>query len=308
MKKCTSCGFECEDDVKFCTECGASFPEQPDFFVSPAPAPVAGSKQSYLKELSGSRLALILVVAFTLMLAGSIYSTTLIPGVISKYASEISTLITNYGGQYLEQLPEGLADSIDGLLSKDFSVGFGASAGQKLVPILTAIALWIVFISAKSGENPCCNASGFRIIRILKILGFVVLSVCFVAVEVILLMVAQAIKENGYADYAVIPMAILIVLAVIFLFVFFYYTGIIRTLKTLIRVSECKECKIRVSGYVAFIYFVSAFFSVVGAIACGVNANGESLLLVLAGVALLSGISDFAIGKYIRRCKKLKKI
>ena len=311
MKKCPSCGFECEDHVKFCTECGASFPEQPDFFVSPSPAPAASGRRGFLKELSGSKLAMILVITFTLALIGSIFCAAYVPKTLGKYAEEVMPYVEEYLPEILEELPPEIANSIDistGDVKTGISVNFGRAISGRLFPVVVAIALWVVFITAKKPGEPCCNATGFKIVRVMKIIELIGKILGIVILTLLAVVAAAVMDEYGLDDYEVIPYSILGFFIVIFLFDLFYCTGTIRTLKTLICVAEDRACKMRVSGYAAFIYFVRGIFAMIGGISIAANTGKESFLLLAGFTAIVSGISYFSVGKYIKKCKQLKKM
>ena len=314
MKQCPSCGFECEDEVRFCTECGAAFPEnkeekkEPDFFVSSTPAPAAAGRQQFLKELSSSKLATVLVLAITVALICSIAAALLVPGVLSQYVGKLPALIEEYAGEYLGEVPAEVNEAIDLLSENGIKVNAGSAISSRLFPILTAIGLWIVFISAKSKDRLCCNATGFNIVRVIKIIGLVARILLFALCAFLLAIIAAAIGEAGYGEYSSIPLGILVFYAVIFLFALFYFIGTIRTLKTLACIADGKDCKVRISGYAAFIYTVSGIIGLIGAVSLAAAGGQSYIFFVFAIAAVASAIGDLAAGKFIRRCKELKKL
>ena len=115
MKVCPSCGKENKDSAKFCTGCGKNLedvvavPGEPAPEPAPAAAPAVAPAPAYVqpqtpviarspaqvrfKQLAGSKLALIICIAFTLVVLCSIFTSVAMPAsVVKLYENGVETI------------------------------------------------------------------------------------------------------------------------------------------------------------------------------------------------------------------------
>ena len=354
MKKCTFCGKENKDSGKFCTGCGRSLEDaviEPDpvdwkdgapapaFTPAPAPAPTPTPAptpapapktaavrrtpaQEKLKELASSPLALIICIAFTVMLLCSIYASAAMP-----------VILANKAGGVLDKLDEETLANVEDFLNDNFDMNVDldldeildafdevadssymspASFGTRMISsvsgnalsILFAVALWIVYGVAKQEDSVCCGTTGLKIMRVLRTLGLILGIILMVLIALAMAFGLYMFAREGYNGSEIL-LAIDIVLAVIFILVLLFLIGIVRTLKKLISVSENSESRGRISGYAAFWLYVGGVCAGLGAL----GAIGSMFSLgVESGAWALSNAAEavycFALGRFFSRSRK----
>lgn len=352
MKKCRYCGKENKDTGRFCTGCGKSL-EDAELLPDPAewretgplpvsapvpspaaaqvPAPVRQAAavqrtpaQEKLKKLAASPLALLICIAFTLMLLCSIYSAAALPALMVNQAGE---LMENLDEQTLTDLEDFLRDNFDVDVDVDLNdvteayreaismapLSGAMSMGTRLMSavsshalsILFAVALWIVFGVARQEESPCCGTSGLKILRVLRIIGMVAAAVLMAIVAIGVAFVIVLCVREGYDQYISAAIAAAVVLGIVFLLSLLFMGGVISTLKKLIGISENSGLKGSISGYAGFWLCVGGILSglgSLGSIAAIFSMGPESGAMVLSGAA--RAVFCFAMGLFFFRSRK----
>ena len=351
MKVCPICGKENKDTAKFCTGCGNSLaeveivpgepaPEREPAAHSiyeapePAPAPVpvavqptvpAVSRtpaQAKFKELASSKLALVICIAFTLVVLFSMCTSVFVPtsltnsildGLENLKASDLNSLFgdsIDISQADLDEALEELNDAMELTVNRPGSVVsrfFGAISGNA-VEILIAVSFWIVFGVAKKEDSVCCGTTGLKIIRVLRVIGLVLAVILAVLFAFALAFGLFMSVREGYNEATTALYVGAGFTAVIFLIVFCFLGGCISTLKRYISVSENTPGKSRISGFVRFILFVGGIFSVIGALGWifAVFTTGADLV-IFALSAAATAVFQFALSKFIGRSKKALK-
>jgi hypothetical protein len=350
MKKCPFCGKENKDAAKFCTGCGKTLedaviePDPPEwsepapvpasdpvpaFAPDPAPAPAvpqpAGIRrtpaQGKLKELAGSKLALIICIAYTVMLLCSIWTSAIVPiqlaGEISDVLNQVDTgeledALNDALAEYdldidVEEAFESVKDYAEDQLNRPLGMGrrLVSAAYSNVLSILFAVALWIIYGVAKDTNSVCCGTTGLKILRVLRTVGLVLGIILMVIALLGMIFGIYMFAREDMEEAKGAMIAITIVCAVVFLLVLLFLCGAVSTLKKLISVSENSGKRGRVSGYVGFWLYVGgvlAALGTLGTVAAVVALSPSTLpgFLSCAG----STVYSFALGRFIFRCRK----
>lgn len=345
MKVCPSCGKENKDSAKFCTGCGKSIEEvaaipgepRPDPVPAAAPvyapAPAAAAVQPQapviarspaqvrFKELASSKLALIICIAFTIMVLCSVCTSVFVP---STVANALKDGLAQLKDANLEMAFEDLNistqdfnDMIDGAIASYETTAQNPAGNAariisavfaNAISILFAVALWIIYGIAKDSDSVCCGTAGLKIIRVLRVIGMILAVILAVIFALLLVFgIFMSIRE-GY-DNATTGFYILAgFTALVYILVFCFLGGCLSTLKRYISVSENRSGRARISGYAAVILFIGAVFSAIGAVTCiiSVFTTGADMA-VYAVSAAASAVYQFCLSKFIFRSKKALK-
>ena len=347
MKICPKCGKENKDNAKFCTGCGNSIenvigvPGDPapdpaparEPAVAPAPAPVAAPRpqapviarspaQARLKEIAGSKLALIVCIAFTVVLLCSIFTSVAMPASMAKLYERGVEAIKNADlagllGDNFDISEADINNALDEFTAAlDTTVGNPANIAVRVIsavssnaiPILFAVSLWIIYGVARDPDSVCCGTTGLKIIRVLRTIGLVFAVILAVLVALGLVFGIFMCIREGYDDATKALYIAAGALAVIYIFVFSFLGGVISTLKRYISVSENRSGRSRISGFVRFILFVGGIFSVIGAIGWIVMLFTTGVdLVVFAVSSAATAVYQFTLSKFIGRSKKALK-
>lgn len=360
MKICPDCGKTNKDTAKFCTGCGNNIeevsiiPGEPDPEPAPAPSPVFAPEpdpapaaaqpvaarpavpavartpaQARLKEIASSKLALVVCIAFTLVVLCAMCTSVFLPKSLGNYAQELQGMLENlkasdlnslFGGNIdisqadLDEALDSFNDAFNGTV--EFGVKhsgsvvgrfFGAITSHA-VEILFAVSLWIIYGVAKKEDSVCCGTTGLKIIRVLRTIGLVLAVILAVLFAVALAFALFMSVREGYNEATTALYVGLGFTAVVFLIVFCFLGGCVRTLKSYISVSENTPGKTRISGFVRFILFVGGIFSVIGALGwiLAVFTTGADLV-IFALSAAATAVYQFALSSFIGRSKKALK-
>lgn len=347
MKICPKCGKENRDSAKFCTGCGSSIesviavPGEPSPEPVPAAAPVyapapaapaavepkapviaRSPAQAKFKELAGSKLALIVCIAFTVVLLCSIFTSIVLPAsVVKLYENGVEAFKNaDIAGILGENFDISEADINDALAQITAAVETTVAnpsniAGRIIsaisgnaVAILFAVSLWIIYGVARDPNSVCCGTTGLKIIRVLRTIGLVLAIIFAVIIALAVVFGIFMCIREGYDDAATGLYVVAGVTAVIYLFVFLFLGGCVSTAKKYISVSENIAGRSRISGFVRFILFVGGIFSVIGAIGWIVMLfNTGADLAVYAVSSAGTAVYQFALSKFIGRSKKALK-
>ncbi len=353
MKVCPSCGKENKDSAKFCTGCGKSLEDVAAVPGEPAPEPVPAAApavapatvaapapatpavvqpqapviarspaQVRFKQLAGSKLALIICIAFTVVLLCSIFTSVIMPAsVVKLYENGVEAIknadIAGLLGDNFNISEAEINDAIDQITAAVETTAVNSSniAGRVIsaisgnaVAILFAVSLWIIYGVARDPDSVCCGTTGLKIIRVLRTIGlvFAVILAVIIALAVVFGLF-MSIRE-GYDEYTTALYIAAGVIAVIYLFVFLFLGGCVSTAKRYVSVSENRSGRSRISGFVGFILFVGGIFSVIGTagwIAMLFNTGAD--LAVFAVSSAATAVYQFALSRFIGRSKKALK-
>ena len=349
MKKCPFCGKENKDAAKFCTGCGKTLedaviePDPPEWnepapapapapsqtpAFAPAPAPAAPKAaqpagvrrtpaQAKLKELAGSKLALVICIAFTVMLLFSICTSAMLPAQMadevgkafdSLDVADLEDLIEDAGLDIdVQEVYDAIRDFTEESLNRPVNMvrSLFSAASSNIVSILIAVALWIIYGVAKDENSVCCGTTGLKIIRVLRILGLILGIIVMVVALLALIFCIYMFAREGVEEGRVVMIVLTVIFAVIFLLILLFLCGVLSTLKKLISVSENSPARGKISGYVGFWLYVGGVFSALGAlgsIALIFTAGPGAVPAVLSCVA--SAVFSFALGRFLFRSKK----
>ena len=347
MKVCPSCGKENKDSAKFCTGCGknledvvavpgepapepapaaapavAPAPAAPAYVQPQAPVIARSPAQVRFKQLAGSKLALIICIAFTLVVLCSIFTSVAIPAsVVKLYENGVETIknadIAGLLGDNFNVSEAEINDALDQITSAfETTAAKPANIAGRLVSaisgnavaILFAVSLWIIYGVARDPDSVCCGTTGIKIIRVLRTIGLVFAIILAVVIALAIVFGIFMCIREGYDD-AVTGLYILAgVTAVVYLFVFLFLGGCVSTAKRYVSVSENRSGRSRISGFVRFILFVGGIFSVIGTagwIAMLFNTGAD--LAVFAVSSAATAVYQFALSRFIGRSKKALK-
>ena len=346
MKICPSCGKENKDSAKFCTGCGrgieevAAVPGDPApepastpasiYTPEPEPAPAPQPKapliarspaQARFKALAGSKLALIICIAFTVVLLCSIFTSIALPASVAKlYESGIEALknadLAGLLGDNFDISEADINDALDEVTAvfdtalvnpANIATRVISAVSSNAVSILFAVSLWIIYGVARNPESVCCGTTGLKIIRVLRTIGLVLAVILAVIIALGLVFVIFMCIREGYVEATVLYI-VAGVIAVILLFVFLFLGGAVSTLKKYISVSENIPGKSRISGFVRFFLFVGGIFSVIGAAGWIIMLfNTGADLAIFAVSSAATAVYQFALSRFIGRSKKVLK-
>ena len=264
MKKCPFCGKENKDAAKFCTGCGKTLedvviePDPPEWnepapapapapsqtpAFAPAPAPAAPKAaqpagvrrtpaQAKLKELAGSKLALVICIAFTVMLLFSICTSAMLPAQMadevgkafdSLDVADLEDLIEDAGLDIdVQEVYDAIRDFTEESLNRPVNMvrSLFSAASSNIVSILIAVALWIVYGVAKDENSVCCGTTGLKIIRVLRILGLILGIIVMVVALLALIFCIYMFAREGVEEGRVVMIVLTVIFAVIFLLIF----------------------------------------------------------------------------------------
>ena len=280
---CEKCGTQV-DEGKFCPNCGSPLSQsaqpayQPSYQPDPQPSyqqpaqqppyaaqygtplrgPAGGVVLEAIRKLASSRLFLIAAIAYT---AATVFAF-------------VASLSLGNAARNLEftmffNVPEGVGEALRKSYKTSVSFDIGA--------ILITIGLWICFFSASNREKPM-PTSGLTIIKVITTIALVVFWI--VLVVVLLLAVGgfmfsaelgQAVSEAIASEAPGVPIPaslsggllavlMLVVAAVLVLFIV-YYTKLIKMIKTMRDTVATGVPSDKISGFVAVMCYVSAFFT-----------------------------------------------
>ena len=271
------------------------------------------------KEIAGSKLALIICIAFTVVLLCSIFTSVAMPASVAKlYESGVEAIknadLAGILGDNFDISEADINDALDEFTAAlDKTVGNPANIATRIIsavssnviPILFAVSLWIIYGVARDPDSVCCGSTGLKIIRVLRTIGLVLAVILAVIIALgIAFGIFMCIRE-GYDEATTALYIIAGVTAVVYILVFSFLGGVISTLKRYISVSENRSGRSRISGFVRFILFVGGIFSVIGAIGWIVMlfTTGADLA-VFAVSSAATAVYQFALSKFIGRSKK----
>ena len=347
MKVCPYCGKENKDSAKFCTGCGKSIEEITAIPGEPAPEPVPAAAPIYkpapapaapaaqprtpviarspaqakFKELAGSKLALILCIAFTVIVLCSIYTSVFVPASVNNYLKQgVAALkdadLAGYFGDNVDIDEKDIDDALDefaaalettvvnpgNVVSRIVSAVSGSA-----VSVLFAISLWIIFGVAKKEDSVCCGTTGLKIIRVLRTIGLILAILLAVVIALGIAFLIYLCLREGYAEADVLYV-LAGCTAVVIILVLFFLGGCVSTAKKYISVSENIPGRSRISGYVGFILFIGAIFSAIGAISWIVaSIAGSADLIVYGASAAATAVYQFCLSRFIHRSRKALK-
>ena len=314
MKVCPYCGKENKDSAKFCTGCGKSIEEITAIPGEPAPEPVPAAAPIYkpapapaaqprtpviarspaqakFKELAGSKLALILCIAFTVMVLCSIYTSVFVPASVNNYLKQgVAALkdadLAGYFGDNVDIDEKDIDDALDEFAAalETTVVNPGnvvsrivSAVSGNAVSVLFAISLWIIFGVAKKEDSVCCGTTGLKIIRVLRTIGLILAILLAVVIALGIAFLIYLCLREGYAEADV-------------------------------SVSENIPGRSRISGYVGFILFIGAILSAIGAISWIVaSIAGSADLIVYGASAAATAVYQFCLSRFIHRSRKALK-
>ena len=359
MKVCPTCGKQNRDTAKFCTGCGASILEviavpgepapepapaassiynapAPAAAPAPAPAPAPARPaapyvartpaQERLKKLAGSKLALVICIAFTLMLVFSVGTRVIVPSALGASSSDFLDVVKDAGiGDLLEDAFNIDASDINDAIDEVTDAGSGlsdsvtriTSASTSGISLLFAVALWIIYGGAKKEGSVCCGNTGLWIIRVLKTIGLVVAIIFAVVIAVgIVLALFMTIRE-GYEDYTLLLYILAGFTALVYVIMFCFLGGCISTVKRYISVSQNRSGRSRISGFAALLLFIGGLFSalfVITTIGAGIALSSEYdsaafivIAVIMAVSSIVRAVYQFALSSFIFRSKKALK-
>ena len=282
MKVCPSCGKENKDSAKFCTGCGKSIEEivavpgdpkpepapvaAPVYAPAPAPAPAAAPvyaqpqvpviarspAQARFKELAGSKLALIICIAFTIVLLCSIFTSVAMPASMAKlYERGVEAIkdadLAGLLGDNFDISEADINDAIDQFTAAmNTTVGSAGNIVTRIisaisgnaVSVLFAISLWIIYGVARDPDSVCCGTTGIKIIRVLRTIGLICAVILAVLIALGLVFGIYMCIREGYDDATTALYILAGVTAVIYIFVFLFLGGCVSIAKRYISVSE----------------------------------------------------------------------
>lgn len=344
MKICPNCGKENKDQAKFCTGCGnslenvASVPGEPAPEPTPVRAPAAAPAQSSVqpqvpviarspaqtrfKELAGSKLALVICIAFTVVVLCSVLTSVFIPASVAKlYENSIETIknadIADILGDNFDiseaELNDAIAQitaAVETAMTKPANIAgrlISAISGNA-VAVLFAVSLWIIYGVARDPDSVCCGTTGLKIIRVLRTIGLVLAIILAVIIALAIVFGLFMSIREGYDEATTALYVIAGMTAVIYLFVFLFLGGCVSIAKRYISVSENRSGRSRISGFVRFIIFVGGIFSVIGTAGwIGMIFSTGADLAVYAVSSAAGAVYQFALSRFIGRSKKMLK-
>lgn len=230
-----------------------------------------------VKDLGASPLFLIAVIAFTAAVFFNLVS------IFTRSSASIYSLNEAFGRFGIDELNGTLYQM------KDYLKAIGVFS---LIPsAIYLIGLWMIFAGAQQRGSAGIPTSGFTIIKVMAIISLVFVCIALALSEI--MCVLAIIGISGYYSYAnVLPRdygyggaenmvstfatAILVGVAIGaligFVLVIVYEAKIISTINTVKRTVITGNADYKVSGFVAVMNFILAFFSLFGLFAGGFAA------------------------------------
>lgn len=288
---CPNCGTQNDENVAFCKNCGTKLADsQPVNDQNAAaqqpeaqPQPQVQSSVNYaapimrvkpvrsshpvinaIKEIGASPLFIVAVITFSCALLFSI---------LNLFTKSSGVLYSIEG--ILNRLGISNLNSILWRINQ-FSIVSGFIA---LIPtMLYTVGLWLVFAAAQNRNNNGMSTSGLTMIKVLEIIALIFTCIGLAVVEIVCVFgIIMASNPNIYGydygnDYmpaistyaSIILVAVAIGALIGFILAIVYHAKIISTINTVKSAIITGKADYKVSGFVAVMNFILAFFAVFG--------------------------------------------
>lgn len=295
-----------------------------------------------LKKIASSKLALVVAICFTALLALSMLSSAVIPTLVQNgFKGGIDTL-SEYSEEFeaeLDEIIEEYADDeevknalsgidiseiIDGMkdAAEEYGVGSVGNAVSNAITavtsnmwkILIAVAMWIIYGSAKKKDNECCNAGGITILKVLSVIKLVLVSL--VAAIFVIIIIALLISTSG--DGSTGSAAVYIIAGLFLLNVgltIWFHAGKVSTLSRLKGIVNDLPEEGKISGFTGLVLRVGGIWKAIKAVAIlvlvavlGSEFLSAAVVIPVAAIIFVLKIADsivtFGEGKFIKNCRK----
>lgn len=269
---CPKCGFENQDDMRFCQQCGTPLapaqPEQPMQHAPEQPAhhgpELSMSSQDAIQEENrnavrgsmhrccASLWVLLTALTFSLMILIQIIITVTSGGI----SGQINSIINQYGSSTYLNLYSLRAEL------QPYSTALLAITLIGMIPnILIALGLWQVYFAANSRTEGHMRTSGLTLIKVILIIKIVLLGLTIIGSEGAI--VAAVILLNAsYGKIAVQMLAVIVLLgimiALIYAVVILYDALFLKSVSGVKKALRTGEANNRVSVAAAVLSFILA--------------------------------------------------
>ena len=296
---CSNCGFQNGESATFCQQCGTrlnnsepSNNQNISYNNTATAVKVKAPRSSHpvlrvVKDFGASPLYLTAIIAFTFAIfftlislfrrdSASIYAIT---GIMNRLGmSEFNSIIWQ-ANSYLIVL---------GVVS--------------LIPsVIYAVGMWLVFAAANQRNSNTMATTGLTMIKVMEIISLVFNCIIFAIAEIACIVgIISVLHINIYgyydyqrpvmfAEYAVILLAMLSAAIVIgFVLAIIYQAKVISSINRVKKTIATANADYKVSGYVAIMNFILAFFSIFSLF----NSN---YFLALSTLCSITGLICFGI-------------
>ena len=316
--KCLNCGKSVPDGNLFCPNCGAAVSADspspssakaatprmdppgsygPSASVTP-PLPgsgYAGEDRSpagikILRSLANSPKFLVAAVSFTLSIVFAlIASSTSATSLLNQFSSLMNQ--AGMGDTDLAMMEQEMMEYYSQINSFSFMFGLIAS----IPAILTALGLWMIFFAGKNKQNNDFSTSGFTVIQVINIIGFVL--DCIISALTVVFSVAMSAELIGYMDdsgealpIVIISLIVLILIIVLPLLYLFKIIKMVGGAKKMAITGTPVECA---SVFVGVIVMLGVLPSVSSLLFSPLMGKLNALCSMIAGVCFSLLIFDF---------------
>ena len=174
-----------------------------------------------LRSLANSPKFLVAAVSFTLSIVFAlIASSTSATSLLNQFTSLMNQ--AGMGDTDLAMMEQEMMEYYSQINSFSFMFGLIAS----ITAILTALGLWMIFFAGKNKQNNDFSTSGFTVIQVINIIGFVF--DCIISALTVVFSLAMSAELIGYMDdsgealpiviISLIVLILIIVLPLLYLF------------------------------------------------------------------------------------------
>ena len=316
--KCLNCGKSVPDGNLFCPNCGAAVSADspspssakaatprmdppgsygPSASVTP-PLPGSGyagedrspAGRKILRSLANSPKFLVAAVSFTLSIVFAlIASSTSATSLLNQFSSLMNQ--AGMGDTDLAMMEQEMMEYYSQINSFSFMFGLIAS----IPAILTALGLWMIFFAGKNKQNNDFSTSGFTVIQVINIIGFVL--DCIISALTVVFSVAMSAELIGYMDdsgealpIVIISLIVLILIIVLPLLYLFKIIKMVGGAKKMAITGTPVECA---SVFVGVIVMLGVLPSVSSLLFSPLMGKLNALCSMIAGVCFSLLIFDF---------------